>query len=237
MNPTTVLIVVAIVGAVVALIVYSIIEDRKRRAAIKAWAEAQNFVYDETKDSDFEYRFREFGCLQRGKQRYANNFFQGQRGNYGVLGFDYHYVTESTDSEGKTQTQHHTFSAIILQTPWTMQSLFIRPEGWFDKLTEFVGFDDIDFESHEFSRKFYVKSPDKRWAYDVLHQATIEFLLNRPKFSIEFQGSRVIVWRDSVFKAADYSDALDTTTGILDRFPKYVLRDLQSTGDGVANNS
>ena len=40
---------------------------------------------------------------------------------------------------------------------------------------------EIEFESTEFSKEFHVKSPDRRWAFDVLSQATMEFLLALPQ--------------------------------------------------------
>ena len=55
--------------------------------------------------------------------------------------------------------------------------LLIRPEGFFDKVAGAFGFDDIDFESEEFSRAFFVKSSDKRFAYDVLHPRMLELLM------------------------------------------------------------
>ena len=66
---------------------------------------------------------------------------------------------------------------MIVHPPWDTPPLLIRPEGIFDKIKSVIGFDDIDFESAEFSRKFYVKSTDKRFAYDVLHPRMMEFLL------------------------------------------------------------
>lgn len=52
------------------------------------------------------------------------------------------------------------------------------------------GFDDIDFESVEFSRKFFVKSPDKRFAYDVIHPAMMEFLLASDPPSLDVEQNR-----------------------------------------------
>ena len=63
---------------------------------------------------------------------------------------------------------------------------------------EFFGFDDIDFESDEFSREFCVKAADRRWAFDVIHQATMEFLLAAPRFTIELAGPRVMAYRDEL---------------------------------------
>ncbi|MCK4626760.1 MAG: hypothetical protein KAV00_15725, partial [Phycisphaerae bacterium] len=102
--------------------------------------------------------------------------------------------------------------------------LYIRREGFFDKIGQFFGFDDIDFESAEFSRKFYVKSPDKRWAYDVIHTRTMEHLLASANFSIRFDRAHVIAWRSRTNKPADFEAAAELISGILDRLPEYVVR-------------
>ncbi len=127
---------------------------------------------------------------------------------YRILGFDYHYQTYSYSKNGR-QTHHHYFSAAILQSPVPLKPLFIRPEGFLDRVAEFLGFDDIDFESLEFSRRFYVKSPDRRWAYDVIHQRTMEFLLASPPFTVQFDRASVIVYRDRIFSPAEFEAAAE----------------------------
>ena len=51
-----------------------------------------------------------------------------------------------------------------------------------------ANFDDIDFESDEFSRKFYVQSSDRKFAYDVLHPRMMEFLLQTTPPMIDVEG-------------------------------------------------
>lgn len=92
-------------------------------------------------------------------------------------------------------------------------------------MTEFFGVDDIDFESAQFSREFRVKSPDKKWAYDVLHQRTMEFLLSNPRFSIEFDTEHVICWRNRRFNLQTRESAIGVAEGILDRLPEYLIRE------------
>ena len=106
---------------------------------------------------------------------------KGERDGRDVTAFDYHYVT----GHGKSRKVHN-FSALIIQSPLPLKPLFLRPENIFDKVTDFFGYDDIDFESAEFSRQFYVKAPEKRWAYDILHQRMMEYLLENPKFHFQF---------------------------------------------------
>ncbi len=144
-----------------------------------------------------------------------------------ITAFDYHYATGS----GKNRSDHY-FSAVIIAGPVPLKPLYIRREGFFDKLTEFFGFDDIDFESAEFSRKFFVKSPDKRWAYDVIHQRMMEYLLAAPDFGIQFDLMHLIAWRSRKFSLADFQAAAELICGILDRLPEYVVR--QQKGESLS---
>jgi len=101
-----------------------------------------------------------------------------------IMVFDYHYQTGS----GKN-THHHHFSFFIMHLTAAFPELVIGPEGVFSKIAQAVGYDDIDFESHEFSSKFCVRSADKKFAYDVCNAQMIEYLLSNRDFSIEIEGN------------------------------------------------
>ncbi len=197
----------------------------KRRKELVALAARYGWTFDPSKDHGMESRFAAFRCLREGSNRYAYNILSGQYNQRRICGFDYHYETYSTDSKGRRSTNHHHFSAVMLETGLPLRPLLIRPESFFDRIGEFFGLDDIDFESTEFSRQFHVTSPDRRWAFDVIHQATMEFLLGAPRFTIELAGPTVVAYRSSCFKPADFEAAVQVTTGIIDRLPNYLLRE------------
>jgi hypothetical protein len=205
-------------------------KEKQRALELGGWAAHEGFRFSPTRDPSMDGRYPLFSALRQGSNRYAYNVMHGRRKDRDACCFDYHYETYSTDSKGRRQTHHHHFSATLVETDLPLKGLFLRPEGFFDKIAEFAGFDDIDFESAEFSRSFLVKSKDKRWAFDVLHQATIEFLLQAPRFHVELAGPYVMVWRASRFKAVDFSGSLYVADGILDRLPKYLIQDLKGAG-------
>lgn len=225
MDPAVILIPL-VIAAVIAVIVFSAMAAAKRRNELEAWAAGKGLRFDASRDSAFDERFADFSCLRQGSNRYAYSLMRGDWNGRAFLGFDYHYETYSHDKHGR-KTHHHRFSAVILDSPLPLRPLFIRPEGFFDKVTEFFGYDDIDFESAEFSRCFYVKSPDKRWAYDVLHQRAMQFLLDRPRFTLQFDSAHVIAYRGSCFGAPDFQAAADTIAGLLDAMPEYLQRQLK----------
>ena len=165
-----------------------------------------------------------FKCLRRGHSRYATNIMHGEHNGIDITAFDYHYVT----GHGKSRRAHN-FSVLAIPSPLPLKPLYLRPEHVFDKVTDFFGFDDIDFESAEFSRKFFVKAPEKSWAYDVIHQRMMEYLLDAPKFHFQFDPRNIMVWRNKRFSEQDFDDAFALIQGVLSRLPEYVKKQLLDT--------
>ncbi len=212
---------------VVGMIILGQYMSAKRRKELSQWAASMGWSFSPDQTSGMDMQYPGFHLLKQGDNRYAYNMTRGALKDLNVLAFDYHYETHSTDSKGRRQTHHHHFSAVILETPYFLKSLFIRAEGFFDKITEFFGYDDIDFESAEFSRKFFVKAEDRRWAYDVIHTRTMEFLLDSPRFTIQLDGRHMFAARSSTFKVTDFQDAIGVLKGIIDRFPDYLTKQLK----------
>jgi len=213
------LVVILFVLLILAGITYAIYAAAQRRKELAAWAQSKALNFSPSNVYDVDSSFPDFKCLHRGRGRRAFNVITGQLGGREIIAFDYRYTTGS----GKNRRTHN-FSAMIVNASLPLKPLYIRREGFFDKITEFFGADDIDFESAEFSRKFFVKSPDKKWAYDVIHQRMMEYLLTAPKFSIQFAGDSIIAWSTLRFTPDDFQAAFDLIEGILDRLPEYLVR-------------
>ena len=204
---------------VITVAVYAAGASARRRKMLAAWARSRGLSFDPSKDRSMDGRFSAFDCLRRGHSRYAYNVMRGTCAKLDVTAFDYHYATGS----GKNRSDYH-FSAVVAAAPLPLKDLYIRREGIFDKVTEFFGLDDIDFESAEFSRRFYVKAPDRKWAYDVIHQRAMEFLLRSPRCSIQFAERQVIAWRDTARKPQDFAATADVLAGLLDLLPDYLVQ-------------
>lgn len=188
-----VLIAIVAVPIVAVLIYLGHLHEKKRQAALQRLATELGWDFDIARDSRFDQKHPHFGVFQRGHSRYAHNLL---RGNYAspleivtddgqpvtlkACGGDYHYkITRRTGKNSSTTT--YRFSYLIIKTPTAAgQDLTIRPEHFGDKMTAALGFDDIDFESVEFSDRYHVKSRDKRFAYDLFHPRMMQYLLDDP---------------------------------------------------------
>jgi len=207
---------------VVVICIFAAIYSAKRRKELMAWAHSKGLSYDRHKRYNMENRFAAFKCFRRGRSRYAYNIMEGNWKERPIAAFDYHYRTGS----GKN-SHDYTFSAVVIETALPLKPLHIRTENLADKLADFVGVSDLEFESAEFNRIFYVKSPDRRWAYDVLHTRTMQFLLDSPRFIIQFAPCHVIAYRSTKFSTQEFEQAAETVSGILDRLPAYLIKQLK----------
>ena len=223
-----------IIALIIGGIIYSFYAAAQRRKELAAWAQSKGLRFDQSKNHGFEARYPLFKCLHQGHRQYAFNITTGSLLDRNFIGFDYHYETYSRDKDGHRKTHHHYFSAAVLGTDIPLKPLFIRPEGFFDKVTEFFGFDDIDFESAEFSKRFYVKAEDKRWAYDVLHARAMQYLLDAPRFTLQFAPDCVIIYRNSTFKIEDFESAAEVVDGLLDQLPDYLIKQQQALTSSTA---
>ena len=177
---------VLVLIAVIAIVGY--LSSLKRREAMMALARRLGLRFSPHKDRHLAKQYRFLDKLRHGHNRYAYNVLSGQYQGHDVMVFDYHYQTGS----GKN-THHYHISFFMLMLPAVFPELVIGREGFFSKIAQAVGYDDIDFESHEFSRKFCVRSKDKKFAYDVCHGRMIEYLLANDDLSIEIDGHALAI--------------------------------------------
>ncbi|MEW6742277.1 MAG: hypothetical protein AB1486_05920 [Planctomycetota bacterium] len=172
------LLIIAVIAIIIVVALVNQAKAKKRRDAMQTLAERLGLGFDPGKDRELAQRYAFLDKLRSGSDRYAFNVLSGTYQGHAVLAFDYHYETHSTDSKGHRQTHHHYFSFFILRLPIPFPELAIGKESFFSKVAQAFGYDDIDFESHEFSRKFCVRSRDKKFAYDICHARMIEYLLS-----------------------------------------------------------
>jgi hypothetical protein len=218
-----------LIPLIIFLVVLGIRQTHQRRQALLTLAQQHNLTFDPDADHSLIDRFPAFSSLlSQGSNQYADNRIHGQYRDHHLLAFDYHYETHSTDSKGRRTTHHHTFSAVILRANLPLKPLSIRPENFFDKITEFFGYDDIDFESAEFSRAFYVKSPDRRWAFDVLHPRAMQYLLDSPRYTLQFDHQHIIAATSRTFTPDQFLPAADHIINLLDLMPPYLVQQQQT---------
>jgi hypothetical protein len=228
-----VLFIIAVVLLIGAGIYFGYLAAKKRREAMQALAQELGWRFSPERDSSHDDEYSHFEIFRRGHGRVAFNTLFGNLEidgrRFRAKAGDFRYKV--TSSSGKSQTTStYTFSYLIVHLPFrNMPDLLIRPEGIFDKIAGAFGFDDIDFESEEFSRRFHVKSADRRFAYDVLHPRMMDYLLrvSAPLIDIE-QGRCCLSNGRARWKPEDFHNSIRFLREFFDLWPDHLTAQLES---------
>lgn len=204
----------------------------KRRSEMSAVALQLSWEWDPGVNPDLDDEFSQFGCFTTGGDREAMNTISGRLliadRRYPAQMGDYKFTR--TQSNGKTTTKTtHRFSYALVQLPFPVPDLLIRRESILDKAKSFLGFEDINFESAEFSRKFFVKGPDKKFAYDVIHPEMMEFLLRNHTPTLELgRGWLLVLDGERCWRPAEFLSRVSWLEQFFELWPDFLIRQLES---------
>lgn len=223
--------IIVVIGLVIALAIYSAKKERERMESLLAMCRELGWTFDASRVTGFDSQHSQFSCFKQGHSRAAYNLMRGVVGidqrPYGVTAGDYTYKV--TTSNGKTTTTTtYNFSFLLVHTPFPgVPDLFVRRENLFDKIAGAVGFDDIDFESAEFSKRFFVKSSDRKFAFAVIHPRMMEFMMAGDPPPIELRGGDVCFHSGTGrWDAAKFRAQLGFAVQFFDLWPDYLQQDL-----------
>jgi hypothetical protein len=136
-----------------------------------------------------------FGLLKMGDGRGCENVMWGTWEGIDLREFDYWYYEESTDSKGNRTKTYYRFSCVTSELPFTSSPLSITRENIFTRLADHLGFQDINFESEDFNRKFQIKSKDRKFATDLIDARMMQWLLGEDKgWSFELSGPHLLCY-------------------------------------------
>ena len=228
---TMVLIIVAGLALFGVIAYYAHQAAKKRRAALLAVASTLGLQFNPARTTALNGELARFGDFDRGFGRSASNVFTGTMTALGqelpvILG-DFRYKTRSTDSDGNRKTTTHTFSFGYFRLPFSTPQVAIRREHFMDRIASAMGFDDIDFESAEFSDAFHVTSDDKRFAYDLCHAQMMEFLLRERPPQIHLAAGALLIGNGSTsWRPQNFAEHAVAAQAFLELFPRHLRADL-----------
>ncbi len=147
---------------------------------------------------------------QQGAPYVANTFrksMRTRRGRTRVVMGDFRMVTRIQTRRGQVE-QIREFSYMLIDLPFNTQGrLLVRREGQLDAIAERFGAEDIDFESAAFNRQFLVRASSKRYAFDVLHPAMLELVMDTEPMPLLIDHRRCCIadthsrWTAKLFEA------------------------------------
>lgn len=223
-DPQFILVFLAGAAVITGVMLLGVWLDRRKRAAFRLLAQRLQLTYSPERDYALGSRYQFLNQLNRGSNKYASHVLTGKVEGFDVVAFDYHYEMHSTDSKGHRTTHHHHLSVFATPLPLPLPEVTIRPEGMLSKIAQAFGYDDIDFESAEFSRSYCVRARDKRFAYDVCHPLAMEFLLEQPEQDFEIEGTTLASVKDHSLGPSDVEPGFRRLLAFRGLLPEHLLK-------------
>ncbi len=204
-----------IFGGALALVIRLWILARRNREALQALAGERGWTYRE-KDRRLPKEYKGFRPFGIGSSRIALHVMDGHDRDRRFRIFQYQY----TVSNGKSSTTYR-FAIIEMHTEVNAHPLSIEREHLGHKIIDALGGEDIDFESHEFSKRFWVQCTDRKFAYDVIDARMMEYLLQHDE-TLQWAGPRLIMHKQTNLTPAEVDALLARAHGFLDNVPRHL---------------
>jgi hypothetical protein len=149
---------IAVAAVGVGVFLYSMYTENKRREVIKTLSGELGLEYFQSLPSSDQLLFNDFQLAGQGRGRKTSNVIIADSGELRMILFDYQYTTGS----GKNSSTHRQSVALVSSQNLRLPEFKLAPEGFFQRVAEFFGSKDIDFEDDaEFSKRYLLQGPEE----------------------------------------------------------------------------
>lgn len=179
------------VGVVVLLICLEIRRQRLRTEAFQKVAAEMGFEFFPTGQEGFWGDLSKFHLFQQGHSKHFRNLMRGTAMGLEVCIFDYQFTT----GHGKHAVRWRQ-TAIGFQSPdLNLPDFGMRPEGFWQRLGQWLGYQDIDFESHEqFSKQYVLRGSDEAAVRNLFRERVLDYFTDHAGMNVEGHGDRLLVY-------------------------------------------
>ena len=230
-TPITYVILAIVVVTCILFQVIMRLRQRARSRSLQEYASSIGFAFHLHGDPSIDPWYERFEVFRIGRSRRAFNTLSGEietaTARIHVIMGDFRYVIERGVGKDRRRTVRK-FSYLISQSPWrNAPELLIRPEGMKDRFFAFFGAEDIDFESDSFSRAFFVRSPDRKFAYDLIDHDMMDFLMEtRPPLIDLEEGALCLCTSRGQWEVEEFRRKLDWVGGFFAKWPSHLVKRL-----------
>ncbi len=173
-------------------LLWMVMREKKRDAALALAAEDLSFEYRRDGRTLLGEKFTRFALFQDGRRRRIKNVLQGHYDHIEALLFDYRYIT---GSHLHFRVHRQTVGAFKLVDE-ELPEFSLRPENVIHKISEAMGYQDIDFDENQaFSSRYLLRGPDEDAIRDLFTPEMLKFFADNPGLSVEGGGQWIVVFR------------------------------------------
>ena len=210
---------------VVILVIFGAKAEKKRRDSFHIWAKRVGWTYLPGVNEGIPHQYSFLNRFREGYDREAHHVFEGEWQGYAARAFEYQYTTSHRDSDGDEHETTHHISVVLIQLERSFPELRIYPEHFLSRIGQFLGGNDIDFESLEFSNAFTVHGDDRKFAYDFCNTKMMTYLLQHRKTGMELEYQTLALFEDSYLQPDRIEPMLNQLVAMWERMPEYLFQD------------
>lgn len=209
--------------AAVSLLVWTAIwlqrrELRKRRESVEHKAQSLRYQYIPEGDAALVAEIGQLVPRTHKRHEKASNILRGERHGLPFEMIDYSFVTGS----GKS-THHHKETVVRCRMGSAIPDFYLRPEHIFDKIGDFLGWHDIDFDHRpEFSKRYFLKGTNDLEIRRLFTDRVLTQLESDPEnFCVDGHGDSLLVHRGRGYKfveAEELESLLDKCLAVVAAF-------------------
>jgi len=204
------------IGIIAFLLIASRLITRRRGETLSVFARRLGFVFDPETHEGYPLWGEPFELFHRSTPSETNNHMSGVWRNIPVEVFDYTYFISGA---GITRT------VVAFKLPQSFPGLVIKPDPLLREFFEFIGGQDIDFESDVFNKCYYVKADDRKFAHDVIHPQMMDFLLHVRGITLQIAGRQAIFFHEKQLKPRQIGRLLCIAIDFYKNIPDFVKKD------------
>ena len=192
MNGLVFLFMVAVAMAAVIFVIVRAAQEQQRTGQLQAMAGRMGFAYSAQAESSLWGRVEDFNLFSQGRSRRIHNVLRRQIHDIDVTIFDYKYTTGS----GKHSHTHYRTVMLFETARLKLPRFTLRPEGFFHRVANKLGSQDIDFEAHPvFSEDYLLQGPDETRIRRLFDEEALLYYTRHPQLCTEGDGRRLVFYQ------------------------------------------
>ena len=189
-------------------------KERARSALLRNHAAKLGFEYVRS-DGTKHLAYEDAALWQQHLCSETANILQGETDEGKLAYFDY---------RGAVADRGIYMSVCACNTGYMFRRLVLRMRHGLlgNDLARLLRAKPIALESAAFNNAFEVECEDKKFAYDILHQRAMEFLLDRPQIQMQLFGNCVFFWYERRLPIEGVESFIADTREFARMLPRYL---------------
>lgn len=188
MEPGIVVLILIVIGIAVVIAVIVHRQERNRTEELRDLAEMSGMEFRERDDSLLSGSLDGFEILRKGSNRKARNVFRMEDDGKDIVLFGFEFNVDKAK---------HRQTVVAVRTPGRDLPRFrMTPEGFFSRIGEALGMQDIDFESNlAFSESYRLTGGDETAVRTLFRPDVLAFFGSERGWSVEGFGEWLVAYR------------------------------------------